>query len=224
MKDTPQVLPPFSRATFTGVPTRFRGWCYTASEGGRSGGYRWVGLQFGNELLSLEPYDLEPDEWHTVVHWMVTECIDPGVEDDASGTAAPVDYEALDVWLHRHFPRIMKLVPKRRRRQFIDGIVEAYEGGEMLADLPCDFEPVELDLDDPCGGVGYIPVGFDRPTPRYVVYQCPAPSCREASRVAVETYARENDLPIVEVGDVIAAVMDMSSAEIDRDQHLNSAS
>ena len=70
MKDVPVVPPLLPRGSFTGVPSHFRGWCDTASQGGKSGGYQWVGRQFGGKLIGYVPHDLRDYEWLTLVHQM----------------------------------------------------------------------------------------------------------------------------------------------------------
>jgi hypothetical protein len=34
-------------------------------------------------------------------------------------------------WFHEHFPKCMKLVPKRRMDQFVAGVSKAHEDGRM---------------------------------------------------------------------------------------------
>jgi len=182
----------------------------TASRGGNSGGYRWVGRQFGRELLSLEPHDLEPDEWLTLVNRIVRQCLELTEGDKFPSGQQCVDRAGLDGWLRRHFPLMMKLIPNDGFERFIEGFVEAYMNGEMLDDFPATFEAVEVNLDDPCCGEGYIRVYYNRPSPREVVYQCPAQSCREASRAAVEEYAKRQGFPIVDLGETIATVHELS--------------
>src|SRR5215831_11796155 len=131
----PPLLP---RGSFGGVPARFRGWCQSASFGGNSGGYRSVGYQFGQGLLTFEPHDLEPDEWLTVVHRM-DEQLFGGRSRDA---IAP---EGLGDWLRRHFPLMMRLIPTDRFDRFVEGFVEAHDDGTMMDDFPMSFEPVDVD-------------------------------------------------------------------------------
>ena len=208
------IVPPlFARGTFTGAPGHFRGWCLTASQGGSSGGYHWVGRQFGGGLVRYEPHDLEPQEWLTLVDRMWKQCFQRR-QRGASLVLGAVDREGLKSWLHRHFPLMMKLVPKGRFEVFLDGFVEAYTEGEMMDDFPGDFEPVEVNLDDPCNGDGYIRAVYYRPYLREVVYQCPAPACHEASGAAVKEYAARMGLPIVDLGDTIATVRGLSDAAV----------
>ncbi len=207
------IVPPlFPRGTFTGVPSHYRGWCLTASRGGNSGGYRWVGRQFGSGLLGYEPHDLELDEWLTLVDRMDKQFFRHHEVSSSVSRLESADREDLEGWLRRHFPLMMKLVPTVRFEGFLDGFVEAYTEGEMMEDFPVDFEPVEVDLDDPCDGRGFVRVVYHRPYPREVVYQCPAPSCREASRAAVEKYAKTHGFPIVDLGETIATVAKVSES------------
>lgn len=191
----------FPRGTFAGVPSHFRGWCATAAQGGATGGYQSVGRRFGDELLDLQPNDLEHEEWLTLVDRLVKQCL----------AREPVDRGAIQAWLRRHFAPMMRHVPGKRFESFIDGFIESFEAGEMLDGFPSEFEPVEVNLDDPCDGDGWIRAVYHRPFVREVLYQCPALGCREASRAAVEAYAKERGMSIVHQGETIAAVRDLST-------------
>jgi len=197
------IVPPLlPRGAFTGVPTHFRGWCATAAQGGATGGYRWVGNRFGEELLELQPHELEEDEWFSLVDQLVKQGLD---------RESP-DRKAIEEWLRRHFPLLLRRVPRKRLGAFIVGVIESYETGEMLDDFPFDFEPVTVDLSDPCNGEGCITKMLYRPFPRQVIYQCPRTACREASRRKVEAYASTNGLILVSLDDgTVAAVRDLST-------------
>ena len=195
MKQVRGVPPLLPRGSFTGVPTHFRGWCDTASQAGESGGYQSVGRRFGGNLLGYVPHDLRDDEWLTLVRQMEMKFL----RDDT-------DWQGLAGWLRRHFPLAMRLIPTDRLDAFLAGFKESYDEGEMTGDFPEGFEPVEVDLDDPCEGDLYIRIQYHRPVPREVTYQCPAAACRERSRAVIEKYAAEHGLPIVDLGGTIAAV------------------
>jgi len=195
VRGVPPLLP---RGSFTGVPSHFRGWCDAASQGGPGGGYQWVGRQFGGKLLGYVPHDLRDDEWLTLVRQM-----------ELMFLREDTDWQGLAVWLRRHVPLMMRLIPAERLDSFLAGVKEAYDTGEMMKEFPDGFEPVEVDLDDPCEGDLYVRILYHRPTPREVTYQCPAPACRERSRAVVEKYAAERDLPVVDLGETIAVVQEL---------------
>ena len=196
----PLAVPPLlPRGTFTGVPGQFRGWCDTASQGRKSDGHRWVGRQFGRKLLQYVPHDLSDDEWLTLVHRMEMKFL---LED--------TDWQGLGEWLRRHFPLMMRLIPRDRFEDFLAGLKDSYDEGELMEEFPPGFEPVQVNLDDPCEGDGYVRIVYHKPIPREVVYQCPAPACREKSRALIEKHAAENNLPIVNLGETIATVRELA--------------
>lgn len=196
----PPVLP---RGTFTGVPGSFRGWCGTAREGGGTGGYKWVGERFGEQLLEHVPHGLESDEWLSVV-WRMTHSF---LEAPAVGEAAVAARNAgVEAWLSRRFPRLMTQVPRKRIASFIEGIDAAFASGEMFEDYVVDDEvrAMKVDLDDPCGGLVVVWRQFPRQR-AFAAYQCTAPACRDASRAEVEKVAEREGMAVVSVGDGIAA-------------------
>jgi len=205
------IPPLFPRGTFTGVPSHFRGWCATASEGGSTGGFRGVGRQFGKGLLEYVPNDLEHEEWLTLVDRMDKKYFLKQEMSPSNFRLVSIDRDGLADWLRRHFPRMMQLVPRKRYDAFLDGFIESYQEDEMLVDFPADFESVEVNLDDPCNGVGYVHANYFHPHHRRVTYSCPAPSCRDVSRAAVEKYAKDRGLLTTEVGESLAAVEDLDS-------------
>jgi len=182
----------------------------TASQGGNTAGYYWVGRRFGDELPELVPDDLETDEWLTLVQRMVEQFINPRDRVGAPMDPGSIDRDSIAAWLRRHFPLMMRLVPKDKFSRFIDGFLEAYAEGDMMDGIGADFLPVEVDLDDPCCGRGYIRIYYHRPR-RVVTYQCPAPSCRDASRRAVEEYGSREGVTVVNLGNSIAAVQALSA-------------
>jgi len=198
MKKALPVPPLLPRGSFTGVPGHFRGWCDTASQRGNSGGYRLVGRQFGRKLLGYVPHDLSDDEWLSLVDQMEKKLL----REDT-------DWQGLAVWLRRYFPLMMRLIPRDEFDSFLAGVRESYDEGEMMEDFPAGFQPVEVNLEDPCEGEGFIRIVYHHPVPREVVYQCPAPGCRKRSRAFIEQYAAENNLPIVDLGGSIATVQEL---------------
>ena len=105
------------RGVFKGVPTFFRASCWEASRGG-SIGYDLPGWNLAGAIHMEVPYDLEVDDWESEVSGLVKLI----KADDRGGIAR---------WFEDHFPNCIKLVPTRRRGQFVDGVVEAYEQGKM---------------------------------------------------------------------------------------------
>lgn len=95
-----------------GCPSWFRASCHSAGQGGRNS-YRRVGQSLLRGLASEVPYDSDWDEWY-------------GALDDLDTTLAKGDADAALVWFDVHLPRLMTLVPARRRDVFISGVVEQY--------------------------------------------------------------------------------------------------
>lgn len=71
-----------------------------------------------NGLGNQSPYDLEDDEWQEEV-------------EKLKALLAEEDGEAVWAWFKRHYPKTMKLVPARRRDQFVAGVQQAYEDGRV---------------------------------------------------------------------------------------------
>jgi hypothetical protein len=182
-----------------GVPGTFRRWCETAARDGKSDAYRRVGRRFGQKLLEYVPHNLSDDEWLTTVQRMEATVLEGGA-----------DWQGLAAWLHRHFPLMMRLIPKDRFESFLQGLKESHDTGEMMEQFPEGFEPVDVNLDDPCEGDGYVRIVYHKPVPREVLYQCPAPRCRERSQAIVEGHAAARNLPIIRVGETIATVEEIA--------------
>lgn len=103
---------------FTGIPSFIRAICRTASHGG-SGGYAEAGFHLGHHVRDLEPWDVEADDWLQVIDAELRPLID--AEDDAAVLA----------WCVRRYPRVMALVPTRRRAAFAAGFYRGFaKGGE----------------------------------------------------------------------------------------------
>lgn len=75
-------------------------------------GYDGVGYSLASALGAQEPLDAEPGAWGDEVDTLI------GLLDSGD------DSEAL-VWFDRHYPKIMALVPRRRRAQFLRGVNRA---------------------------------------------------------------------------------------------------
>jgi hypothetical protein len=97
-----------------GLPSYLRMKCFEAGQGGASG-YEAVGHTLASALGAEQPWDTASfEDWAEEVQALL-ELLDSGR-----------DVEAL-AWFHRHFPKIMALVPRRRRPQFLRGVSRARE-------------------------------------------------------------------------------------------------
>jgi len=101
----------------SGVPTFFRACCLEASEG-RQFTYAHPGYHLALHLHSQQPYDLAEEEWTKEIEYLCR-LLD---SDDVEGAWN---------WFCEHFPKCMKLVPKRRLGQFVAGVSEAYADGRI---------------------------------------------------------------------------------------------
>jgi Holliday junction resolvase RusA-like endonuclease len=97
----------------SGVPTFFHACCHEASSGHQYT-YAHPGYHLAIHLSSQQPYDLAEVVWAEKVKQLCSFL-------DKS------DNEGAWNWFCEHFPKCMKLVPKRRMDQFIAGVVQAYE-------------------------------------------------------------------------------------------------
>jgi hypothetical protein len=99
------------------VPGFFRACCIEAANGGTNG-YFGAGLRLAGSLGSECPYDLEWDQWELEVEKLRQLLVD----DDAPGVWS---------WFRSHFPKAMKLVPARRRDQFVAGVRREWEESNL---------------------------------------------------------------------------------------------
>ena len=100
-----------ARASFGGVPSYFRGLCFTASQGGEFG-YDVVGQRFAQNLPGMVPYDVEDEAWAEQVQELESMINEDG------------DPESVVDWFEEYFPKCMDLVPPRRRERFAIGVIE----------------------------------------------------------------------------------------------------
>jgi hypothetical protein len=100
--------PRVSSAGFRGIPTNIKAGLYEAQHGGTNG-YFWVGKRLAAQLESLVPYDMDFDQWDRYI-------------DDLHGMVSRGDDPETWAWLKRFFPRVMQLVPSRRKEQFLKGL------------------------------------------------------------------------------------------------------
>jgi hypothetical protein len=105
-------------------PTWFAARCSEAVRGG-AGGYGAAGLALARGLAALAPWEQSTDEWAEALADL-GELLHVAA---AARTRPRPDPEAVWAWLARYLPRCAALIPRRRRNQFIEGIVNAvYDG------------------------------------------------------------------------------------------------
>ena len=105
--------PAGSSEGFGGVPKYFEICCHEASRGG--------GLDYGHPAYHLSihletevPWDSDSDAWSDEIRGLL-ELV--GMDDD----------EGVWQWFIEHYPDCMELVPRRRWKQFVQGVRSAYE-------------------------------------------------------------------------------------------------
>jgi len=97
-----------------GVPAYFKIHCVEASRGG-SRGYEEAGYHLAIHIDDSEiPDDLDFEEWSIQIKNMIS------LLDDT-------DLEGVWEWFNSHYPKCMKLVPRRRMEQFINGVIRAWD-------------------------------------------------------------------------------------------------
>ena len=107
------------RTYFGGVPSFFRGCVIEASYGG-SGGYKVAGWHLALSVRGLlERYTEEDEEEQKIAE--LKDALTDGSD------------QSVIAWFKREFPACMKLVPARRRIQFVQGIRDAHEEDRLLA-------------------------------------------------------------------------------------------
>src|SRR5947208_14961851 len=101
----------------TGVPSFFRACCYEASNGGTNT-YRNAAWHLAIHLYDQVTNDIELNDWENYVEELRAAC-DEEEEDKVWQ------------WFNRHYPKCIELVPKRRKRQFVKGVLQAYDDGRI---------------------------------------------------------------------------------------------
>jgi Holliday junction resolvase RusA-like endonuclease len=96
-----------------GVPTFFRACCHEASRG-NEWTYAHPGYHLVIHLWDQQPYDFDEDKWSKEIE-RLTGALDQGDDDGVWN------------WFKEHFPKCMRLVPSRRKDQFVAGVRQAYE-------------------------------------------------------------------------------------------------
>jgi hypothetical protein len=102
----------------SGVPTFFRLGCLEAQRGGTNGYFApaWH--------LAIHTEENMPDECEDEELWENT-------LDELRGAAGSDDYDAVWDWYCRVFPKCMELVPARRKDQFVQGVIKAWEDDRL---------------------------------------------------------------------------------------------
>jgi hypothetical protein len=128
---------PIADRAHGGVPGFFCACCWEASRGGEWG-YRGPGYTLSHHLGRLCPYTLDEDEWAAELDalWQILEDVAPHGFDSADELAEDEEVAARILgWFDEHYPKCMKLVPRRRRRQFVAGVLEAVKDETIGLDL-----------------------------------------------------------------------------------------
>jgi hypothetical protein len=108
-----------------GVPTFFRALCHEAGQGG-SFGFRTVGQQFAQALGGLIPEAQDFDGWQAELD-ALAQLLVPARKWEAPALIRRTEMsEAVWGWFARNYPNAMKLVPERRRDQFLMGVYDAF--------------------------------------------------------------------------------------------------
>jgi hypothetical protein len=102
-----------SRVNRGACPTFFRACCATAKSGGDSG-YKWAAYELTRALDGLCPDELDAPEWTDHLEVL-------------SDLLEEADEEAILEWFDDNLPRCMKLVPRRRRGSFLEGVLQFVE-------------------------------------------------------------------------------------------------
>jgi hypothetical protein len=102
-----------------GVPTFFRACCAEASRGNECT-YAHPGYHLAIHLWEQQPYDMDADAWAKETE-RLTKALDQQ------------DNDGVWNWFKEHYPKCMKLVPARRKGQFVAGVRQAYGQEEFDA-------------------------------------------------------------------------------------------
>ncbi len=113
-----------------GFPSYFAARCQEAARGG-SGGYAAAGYCLANHIADEQPRDLDDEEWEQEqanLHQLVFP-----TDPRSPNRPAPHlrDDEEVLFWFLDTYPKMMKLVPRRRHTQFLQGIYRACDEGTI---------------------------------------------------------------------------------------------
>lgn len=100
------------------MPAWFRAICSAAAQGG-STGYDAAGYKLAASLATSAPNTIDGDEWQREIRRLKEEVLAQG------------DRKGIWMWMQYHYPKLMELVPPRRKEQLVDGVIRAYQRGEF---------------------------------------------------------------------------------------------
>ncbi len=100
------------------MPAWFRTMCAAAAQGG-STGYDAAGYKLAASLAASPPNTIDGDDWQREIRRLKEEILAEG------------DREGVWTWMQYHYPKLMDLVPPRRKEQLIDGVIRADQNGEF---------------------------------------------------------------------------------------------
>jgi hypothetical protein len=109
-------------------PTFFVACCHEAARGGTNG-YAAAGRTLARHLHALAPYEMEEAEWEEELR-RLEDRLYPPREGGLLAIFNPDDEQVWE-WFTRNLPRCTALVPRRRREQFLAGVYEAVEKGDV---------------------------------------------------------------------------------------------
>lgn len=93
------------------LPGFVRGWCCKAGAGTLQRGFEDVGYLVATHLRALRPAAVPPRSWRRQVRLLE--------EHVAAGNQS-----AVQRWFHAHCPPLMRLIPRRRQRDFARGFIQ----------------------------------------------------------------------------------------------------
>lgn len=94
-----------------GIPAYVKGWCCKAREGTMQQGFSDVGYLFVPHVCSFRPAMISRCVWRKRVQ-MLAEQVEARNQSGVRG------------WFHAHYPLLMTLIPKRRHKEFAQGVIE----------------------------------------------------------------------------------------------------
>jgi len=102
----------------SGVPSFFRALCLDAAQAVNGATYAGPGYHLAIHLASERPYDTEESSWAKEMARLCTYLEAEDIENAWN-------------WFREHFPKCMRLVPARRREQFVRGVLQAHAEGRL---------------------------------------------------------------------------------------------
>jgi hypothetical protein len=128
-----ETKPPAAPKQHGGVPTYFRALCAEAARGGEFG-YRSPGYELARHLSDQQPYDADADEWGAELQRLSDLLLprNPATPPGPGRIAYHLrDDAAVWRWFEEHYPKWAALVPPRRRKQFVAGVYECCDNGDI---------------------------------------------------------------------------------------------